>query len=86
MKKIMFFQSANVPWLIKLHMMGNVDICGTEFQLGQKPNVSPSVQFLTCVSNRAKFFQPFLFFIPFFFFFSSVRWVSEGPLQLNQIE
>lgn len=50
-----------MPWLIKLQMMGNVDICGTEFRLGQKPNVSLSVQFLTCVSNRAKFFLPSFF-------------------------
>lgn len=67
MMKIIFFQSVNVPWLIKLHMMGNVDICGTEFWLGQKPNVSLPVQFLTCVSNRVKFFQPVFFFSPFFF-------------------
>lgn len=66
MTKIIFFQSVNVPRLIKLHMMGNVDICGTELQLGQKPNVSLSVQFLTCVSNRAKFSQPVFF--SFFFF------------------
>lgn len=65
MKEIIFFQAVNVPWLIKLHMIGNVDICGTEFQLGQKPNVSLPVQFLTCVSNRAKFFQPVFFFLFF---------------------
>lgn len=62
MKKIIFFQSVNVPWLIKLHMMGKVDICGTEFRLGQKPNVSLSVQFLTCVSNKANFFFRMFFF------------------------
>lgn len=36
-------------------MMGNVNICVTEYRLGQKPSVRLSFQFLTCVLNRAEF-------------------------------
>lgn len=35
--------------------MGIVEICVTEFRLGQKHSVTLLLQFLTCVLNRVKF-------------------------------
>ena len=55
MWKTVFVRSVDGPWLIELELMGNVEICVTETRLGQKHSVTPLLQFLTCVLNRAKF-------------------------------